>query len=283
MLHPVPFEGNLKADPPPHPGEDQSSKRAKIDEGMSSDAIMEADQSPDPNLMETHVSPSSPSELVPETQMQMASDPPTLHDVQMGGVTAEDNPRIPSFKDKLLNSDFSSSEEEEDDIILNQGDVSIGLNGQIPTVNFATHVIDTLNKRMSLAVVVKLLGRRIGYRHLRSQLQSLWKPSGQLKIIDLNDDCFLVRFQDDLDYQNALLTGPWMIFGHYLTVQPWTPSFRPQDHVVNQVIGWIRLPKLPARYYHKSIIRSIGAVFGDVVRVTTIRNRGTWKICENCQ
>ncbi|KAI9113659.1 hypothetical protein K1719_015586 [Acacia pycnantha] len=58
-----------------------------------------------------------------------------------------------------------------------------------------------------------------------------------------------------------------MIFGHYLTVQPWTSSFRSQDHVVNQVIGWIRLPKLLARYYHKSIIRSIGGVFGEVFKV----------------
>ncbi|KAI9119468.1 hypothetical protein K1719_009344 [Acacia pycnantha] len=120
---------------------------------------------------------------------------------------------------------------------------------------------------MGLAVVVKLLGRKIGYRYLRSQLQNLWKPSGSIKLIDIDDDCFLVKFQEDLDYQNALLSGPWMIFRHYLTVQPWTPSFKPQDHVINQVIGWVRLPKLPARYYHKSIIRSIGSVFGEVIRV----------------
>ncbi|KAI9097692.1 hypothetical protein K1719_025463 [Acacia pycnantha] len=176
-------------------------------------------------------------------------------------------PKIPSFKDKLLNSDSNPSREDEDDITLPQGDVSIGLNRKIPTVDFASHVIDTLNKKMGLTVVVKLLGRKIGYCHLRMHLQSLWKPSGQFKLIDLHKDCFLVRLQDDLDYQNAFLTGPWMIFGHYLTVHPWMPSFRPQDHVVNQVIGWIRLPKLPARYYHRSIIRSIGGVFGDVIRV----------------
>ncbi|KAI9123882.1 hypothetical protein K1719_005182 [Acacia pycnantha] len=220
MLHPIPFEGNLKNDPPPHPGEDQSSKRAKIDEGQMSDINMDPGES------------QSPIDHVPETQMS----PPTVlsQDTLMGGADTEVvTPQIPSFKDKLLNSE--PMEEEEEDIVLNQGDVSIDLNGKIPTVDFASHVIETLNQKMGLTVVVKLLGRRIGYRHLRSQLQSLWKPSGQFKLIDLHDDCFLVRFQDDLDYQHALLTGPWMIFGHYLTVQPWTPAFRPQDHVVNQV------------------------------------------------
>ncbi|KAI9126827.1 hypothetical protein K1719_002423 [Acacia pycnantha] len=173
----------------------------------------------------------------------------------------------PSFKDKLLNSDSKASGEEDDDLVLQQGDVSIGLNGNVPTVDFASHVLETLNQKMGLAVVIKLMGRRIGYRQLRMKLQNLWKPIGQCKLIDLEDDCFLVRFKEDLDYQNALLNGPWVIFGHYLTVHPWSPSFRPQEHVINQVMGWIRLPNLPARYYHKSIIRSIGSVFGEVIRV----------------
>ncbi|KAI9102976.1 hypothetical protein K1719_023415 [Acacia pycnantha] len=117
-------------------------------------------------------------------------------------------------------------EEEEEDIVLNQGDVSIDLNGKIPTVDFASHVIETLNQKMGLTC----------------------------------------------DFKTTWITAcppNWAVddFGHYLTVQPWTPAFRPQDHVVNQVIGWIRLPKLPARYYHKSIIRSIGGVFGEVIKV----------------
>ncbi|KAI9120132.1 hypothetical protein K1719_008780 [Acacia pycnantha] len=63
------------------------------------------------------------------------------------------------------------------------------------------------------------------------------------------------------------LNGPWVIFGHYLTIRPRTPSFRTHEHVINQVMGWVRLPKLPARYYHKSIIRSIGSVFGEFIKV----------------
>ncbi|KAI9089167.1 hypothetical protein K1719_029446 [Acacia pycnantha] len=149
----------------------------------------------------------------------MPPAPPSSQDVQIGEDSARDAPKIPSFKDKLLNS----SEEEDEDIVLKQGDVTIGLSGKIPMVDFTTHVIETLNKKMGL--------------------------------------------MEDLDYHNALLTGPWMIFGHYLTVQPWTPYFKPHEHVVNQVIGWVRLSKLPARYYHKSIIRSIGGVFGEVIKV----------------
>ncbi|KAI9101553.1 hypothetical protein K1719_023797 [Acacia pycnantha] len=271
MIHPVPFESNMKNDPPPHPGEDQTAKRAKHDECPMQDDNMDAVQSPELTSADANISESQISEVVPETPLP--SVPPQAQDVQMRDTHnhADTNDasgvKSPSFKDKLLNSVSQNPVEEEEDIILQKGDVSIGLNGSIPTVDFADHIIETLNKKMGLAVVVKLLGRKIGYRQLRTQLQNLWKPTSQIKLTDLDENCFLVRFQGDLDYQNALLSGPWMIYGHYLTVQPWTPSFQPHNHVINQVMGWIRLPKLPARYYHKSVIRSIGGVFGEVVRV----------------
>ncbi|KAI9088280.1 hypothetical protein K1719_030001 [Acacia pycnantha] len=226
-------------------------------------------QSSDLVSPDTHVSPSGPAaEFVPETQPS-ATATPLAEDVLMDddNVNIVSNVKVPSFKEKLLNLDSKATEEEQDDITLQQGDVSIGLNGNIPTVDFAEHVKETLNRKMGLAVVIKLLGRKIGYRQLCTQLQKIWKPTGHFKLTDMDEDCFLVRFQDDLDYQNAILTGPWMVYGHYLSVQPWTPSFKPTNHVINQVMGWIRLPKLPARYYHKSVIRSIGSVFGEVIRV----------------
>ncbi|KAI9125683.1 hypothetical protein K1719_003101 [Acacia pycnantha] len=38
--------------------------------------------------------------------------------------------------------------------------------------------------------------------------------------------------------------------------------------MINQVVYWLQLPKLPARYYHKSIICSIGSVFDEVIQET---------------
>lgn len=153
---------------------------------------------------------SATSEFVPETQsipVQVA--PPDHQDPEP--------PKMPSFKDTLLNS-VPPPFEEDDDIVLVQGDVSVDMGGAIPIINFAPHVLATLNQKMGLAVVVKLLGRRISYRHLRLQLQHLWKPGGPFKLTDLDENCFIVRFKEDPDYQNALLGGPWMIFGHYLAV-----------------------------------------------------------------
>ncbi|MBA0555825.1 hypothetical protein Golob_025980, partial [Gossypium lobatum] len=35
----------------------------------------------------------------------------------------------------------------------------------------------------------------------------------------------LVRFQNKVDYGMALTQGPWIVFGHYFTVQPWMVDF----------------------------------------------------------
>ncbi|KAI9125686.1 hypothetical protein K1719_003104 [Acacia pycnantha] len=266
MQHSVPFDSSLKNDPPPHPGDDQSSKRAKLDDPIIMDPTDPLEShSKIPHTPDITNSASPIPDYVPETPMSAASPE---EDVLMRDDNIATGQKVPSFKDKLLNNSCPDTlEEAEDDLVLHEGDVSIGLTGSIPTVDFATHVLETLNQKMGLAVVIKLMGRKIGFRQLRSRLQSIWKLSGPFKLVDLEDDCFLVRFREDLDYQNVLLNGPWMIFGHYLTVQPWSPSFKTHEHVFHQVIGWIRLPKLPARYYHKSIIRSIGSVFGEVIRV----------------
>ncbi|PPS13907.1 hypothetical protein GOBAR_AA06665 [Gossypium barbadense] len=36
--------------------------------------------------------------------------------------------------------------------------------------------------------------------------------------------------------------GPWIIFGQYLTVQPWTKDFSPSQLYPSMVLAWIRLP-----------------------------------------
>ena len=42
---------------------------------------------------------------------------------------------------------------------------------------------------------------------------------------DLENNYFLIRLESPEDAVYALTEGPWVIFGHYLIVQPWTPQF----------------------------------------------------------
>ncbi|CAN1177346.1 hypothetical protein LINPERHAP2_LOCUS33056 [Linum perenne] len=53
---------------------------------------------------------------------------------------------------------------------------------------------EKLCKPWSHSVVVRLLGMTIGYSYLCHRLRSMWKPTGNIHIVDLDKSCFLVKF-----------------------------------------------------------------------------------------
>ncbi|KAI9097782.1 hypothetical protein K1719_025553 [Acacia pycnantha] len=96
-----------------------------------------------------------------------------------------------------------------------------------PTFSFSDKMKKRLYKAWNKAVIVKLLGRNIGYKLLLSIIQKLWAKKGVLSLINIGMGYFVVKFTNKEDYLNSLTGGPWMIFDHYLTVRPWTPQFNP--------------------------------------------------------
>ncbi|PPE00263.1 hypothetical protein GOBAR_DD02700 [Gossypium barbadense] len=56
--------------------------------------------------------------------------------------------------------------------------------------------------------------------------------------------------------------GSWVIFGHYLTVQPWKIDFNPSLPYPNMVLTWIQFPGLPSHLYQKQILIEIGGMCG---------------------
>lgn len=206
-------------------------------------------------------------QLFPDTPViPTSTETPNTQDVPM----PESHPKPSTFKDKLLGGPpqgTQSSAEGDDDIQILADDVQVSLEGDIPSITFSQRIHDFMADCMEYAVVVKLLGRFIRQDILYSRLMSLWKPSGGLKLTELDSGCFMVKFFVEADYQHAMLGGPWVVQGHYLTVHPWEPSFSPQNLEITQVFGWVRLPGLPYHYYHKSLLRTIGEVLGTVLKI----------------
>ncbi|KAH1047352.1 hypothetical protein J1N35_038136 [Gossypium stocksii] len=54
----------------------------------------------------------------------------------------------------------------------------------------------------------------------------------------------------------------WVVFGQYLTVQPWTPDFNPFQLYPSVVMTWIRLLGLPGFLYKRKIFEEIGGLVG---------------------
>lgn len=92
--------------------------------------------------------------------------------------------------------------------------------------------------------------------------------------MDLENNFYAVQFAVTADYYHALLDGPWVVRGTYLTVQPWSPSFTTKKSRILNISIWVRLPGLPFNYYHKNIIRAMGSLLSNVLKIDYNTNLG---------
>ncbi|MBA0791012.1 hypothetical protein Gohar_015619, partial [Gossypium harknessii] len=60
---------------------------------------------------------------------------------------------------------------------------------------------------------------------------------------------------------------PWTIFGQYLTVRPWTPSFTTDQEFPTSLLVWIKLLWLPEGMYTISLLKFIESIIGPVAKI----------------
>lgn len=76
--------------------------------------------------------------------------------------------------------------------------------------------------------------------------------------MDIENGYFLDKYQSVEDYEKILSQVPWIIFGQYLIVQPWSIDFNLAFPYPNFVFTWIKFPGLPSFLYRKEILWEIG-------------------------
>lgn len=171
-----------------------------------------------------------------------------------------------SWKDKLLGGapvvsdldSFGPSLDLGNEVELLDGDVDTFVIDGVSNIAFSNCIREILFKDMESTVVLKLLGRNIGYNALYNRILNLWRPSKPYHLMDIANGYFFVKFQVMDDYNKALTQDPWTIYGQYLTVQSWTKEFNPMQAFPSSVMAWIRLPNLLRYLYKKQIFRLLG-------------------------
>ncbi|KAI9095676.1 hypothetical protein K1719_026236 [Acacia pycnantha] len=194
-------------------------------------------------------------------------------DVRM---TATEPPEVASYRSKLLNMGTAAgSSRPRGEVVVSEKDYLIRRDGDFPSIEFSKEVRAALVKGMERTLVIKLLGRSITYGDLMNRTQTLWHLKGSYQLVDLEGSFFLATFDLEEDYSKVLTGGPWTIFGAYLTVQPWTVDFDSKTATISTAVVWVRVPGLSFSYYHKSTLRAIGRLLGEVVKIDYMtENRG---------
>ncbi|KAI9083555.1 hypothetical protein K1719_034497 [Acacia pycnantha] len=185
-----------------------------------------------------------------------------------------------SYQNKLLNGGHVNEDiRKQAEVVISDTDFKIAQEGEVPCIEFSNAIRDLLAKGMERCLVIKLLGRSITYHNLASRTQALWKLRGSYQLVDMERSFYCATFDLEEDYMKVLTGGPWMIYGAYLTVQPWSLEFDAKTSSISKVAAWVRILGLSFRYYHKSTLRAIGSLLGDIVKIdymTETRGRGKY-------
>lgn len=64
------------------------------------------------------------------------------------------------------------------------------------------------------ALVIKLLGKNIGYKILKEKLVTMWKLEAGFDMLDIDNGYFMLKFDLEEDRSLVMGGGPWMVLDH---------------------------------------------------------------------
>ncbi|XP_031111866.1 uncharacterized protein LOC116015840 [Ipomoea triloba] len=203
--------------------------------------------------------PSSTEEMVQETPLSAGLNSP--ESVQWGTPVETPNPAWgKSIHADPINTEVCSDEEamEEDKMDPNW-----------PRIPVTKEEKERLRRPWRRSLILRVLGRKVSYSYLLHRLQKLWISEASFDLIALDQDYFVAKFESQRDYEFAKFEGPWIILGHYLTVQEWEPNFHPYKNKLSKLLVWARFPAIPIEYFEERFLLKIGKQIGCPVKVDT--------------
>jgi hypothetical protein len=176
-----------------------------------------------------------------------------------------------SFRDILTEGQQKNQTKERVDLIA-KGLMKVTLdkgNRLLPVVTMDDKLLQDLCNPWKEALVIKLLGKNVGYNMMKDRLKTLWKLTGGFEIMDVDNGFYMVKCELLADREKIMSAGPWMLFDHYLAVARWTPDFAAPQAKVEKTLVWIRFPGLNLLYYDESVLLGLASVVGTPIKVDT--------------
>ncbi|KAK4280733.1 hypothetical protein QN277_012314 [Acacia crassicarpa] len=151
--------------------------------------------------------------------------------------------------------------------VLNPSDgIRVDLSNPLrPVFDFDEKEMEHLLKPFRRTLVVKLMGRQLSYGFMVKKLRQLWERKGNIEVFDLENEFFLVNFQNNEDYMEALVGGSWVIADAYLSVARWRPEFNTKNEKIESIVAWVRLSDLPAPLFDKKFLLNLGNSIGKAI------------------
>jgi hypothetical protein len=188
-----------------------------------------------------------------------------------GGDQSNNTKKKLSFRDILTEGQELNHAKEKVDLIA-KGLMKVSLEGGnrlLPMVTMDDTLFQDLCNPWKEALVIKLLGKNVGFNLMKDRLQKLWRLTGGFEIMDVDNGFYMVKCELLADREKIVSEGPWMLFDHYLAVARWTPDFASPHAKIERTLVWIRFPDLSLLYYDESVLLGLASVVGTPIKVDT--------------
>ncbi|XP_075489651.1 uncharacterized protein LOC142528490 [Primulina tabacum] len=213
-----------------------------------------------------------------ENQMQrsyedaiMENVQPNIHMINQENPISNDTRARISFKETLLGKDKTRDMAiylEEEGVVSDDDDSEEEVEDEgCPKIKVSREEKARLRRPWRKTLIVKVLGRTIGYNYLFRRIKALWRPNAAIEMVAIENDYYIVRFASVDDYEFAKYEGPWMIMDHYLITKEWSPNFNPLADNTEKLLAWVRFPCLPIEYYDQEFLMKVGSKIGRPIKI----------------
>ncbi|GAU41583.1 hypothetical protein TSUD_271920 [Trifolium subterraneum] len=204
----------------------------------------------------------------PPTSTSIPPEPPDVGGDGKHLDSGKSTTNMMSFRDKVLGNQALMEREKVDLIATNKAKVELVQgNRLLPMLHVEKSVMAELSVPWKDALVVKLLGKKLGYNTMKAKLENVWKLTGGFELMDVGYSYYMVKFDGEEDKNKVINGGPWMIFDHYLAVSLWSPKFNAATATIDKTMVWIRIPSLNLVYYDESVLWAVASMVGNLVKV----------------
>ena len=102
---------------------------------------------------------------------------------------------------------------------------------------------------------------------LRKNIRMLWKPNKSLQISVIEEEMFLVEFDDERDKRRILEMSPWDYEKQLVLLQEFERDQDPKDIVLKWSPFWVQIYNLPLKNKTRETGKAIGASLEEVMEV----------------
>lgn len=126
-------------------------------------------------------------------------------------------------------------------------------------------------------LVLRVLSRKcIILNMLRKNMRMLWKPNRNVLFLEIDDELFLVEFDDERDKRKVLDMCPWNYEKNLVLLQEFEGDKVPKDLVLKWSLFWVQIHNLPLKSRTRETGLAIGACLGEVLDVDVMESGVQW-------